>query len=307
MKRAMLGFLMVAILVCVGCGEKSKQDTASRTRSDGKLTVLTVNYPLAYFASRIGGDQVDASYPGPDDQDPAFWNPSSQAVSAYQAADLILLNGATYAKWVPKVTLPSSKLVNTSAEFGDRFITVVDAETHAHGPGGEHAHAGTAFTTWLDLTQAVAQACAIRDAFSAARPGRADHFDAEFKKLTRDLVALDHQLTTLVSGKNDRPLVASHPVYQYLARRYDLNLEPVMWEPETVPSLRQWEELRRLLENHPASWMVWEGQPAAESVSRLEALGVGSLVFDPCATPPATGDFLTVMQANVEALAAAFQ
>ena len=33
----------------------------------------------------------------------------------YQGADLILLNGATYAKWIDRVTLPASKLVDTSA------------------------------------------------------------------------------------------------------------------------------------------------------------------------------------------------
>jgi len=301
------GILVVVLLAVGGCGDTEQEHSQTAKRTDGKLTVLTVNYPLAYFADRLGGEHVAASYPGPIDRDPAFWNPSADDVSAFQAADLVLLNGATYAKWVPKVTLPSSKLVNTSAELSDRYITVMDAETHAHGPGGEHAHAGTAFTTWLDLTMAMAQARAIRDAFTAARPAQAEFFAAQYKDLTRDLVDLDHRLTTLTSGQDDRPLVASHPVYQYFARRYDLNLEAVMWEPSEVPGGRQWEELRRLLEQHPAEWMIWEGEPAGESVSRLETLGVQSLVVDPCATPPATGDFLDVMEANVAALAAAFQ
>ena len=50
-----------------------------------------------------------------------------------------------------------------------------------------------------------------------------------------------------------------------------------------------------------------EGEPAAESVRRLEALGVGSLVFDPCMNRRQSGDFLDVMRANVEALAPAFE
>jgi zinc transport system substrate-binding protein len=53
--------------------------------------------------------------------------------------------------------------------------------------------------------------------------------------------------------------------------------------------------------------MIWEGEPAAESVRRLEEIGLGSLVFDPCATTPADGDFLSVMRANVAALAEAFR
>jgi hypothetical protein len=35
-------------------------------------------------------------------------------------------------------------------------------------------------------------------------------------------------------------------------------------------------------------------------------MGVGSLVFSPCASAPAQGDFMTVMRRNVEQLRRAF-
>jgi zinc transport system substrate-binding protein len=44
--------------------------------------------------------------------------------------------------------------------------------------------------------------------------------------------------------------------------------------------------------------MLWEGEPARDSVERLRAPGVGTVVFDPCANRPATGDFLSVMRNN---------
>jgi len=292
---------LIALSACDG----GDSEPASQSAKNGKLTAMTVNYPLAYFAERIGGEQVEVDFPVPADVDPAFWSPAADAVAAYQAADVIILNGATYAKWVPKVTLPADKLVDTSAAFADQFITVHDAATHAHGPGGEHAHTGTAFTTWLDFTQAIVQARAICDAFSARRPDQAAAFAANFAALETDLLAIDHDLAALAIGKDNRPLVASHPVYQYLARRYALNLESVMWEPDLVPSGRQWNDLQRRLTAHPARWMIWEGEPAAESVALLEAMGVSSLVFAPCMNRPASGDFLSVMRANVAALAAA--
>ncbi|MEL6384177.1 MAG: hypothetical protein AAFQ89_17330 [Cyanobacteria bacterium J06626_18] len=43
-----------------------------------------------------------------------------------------------------------------------------------------------------------------------------------------------------------------------------------------------------------------------ESVERLQELGVASVVFDPAGNVPETGDFLTVMQANVENLRSVF-
>jgi zinc transport system substrate-binding protein len=305
---------MVLVMVAVGlawvggCGD-DQGDVESAGSSEGvddELVVMTVNYPLAYFAERVGGAQVKVGFPGPADADPAFWNPPAAAIAEYQAADMILINGATYAKWLDKVTLPAGKLVDTSAGFADRYITVADAVTHAHGPGGEHAHAGTAFTTWLDFSQAAAQARAISDAFATRQPQHASAFRSNFAALEAELLAIDGELTALVAGQEDRPLMASHPVYQYLARRYGMNLQSVLWEPEVVPSEAQWEALRQRLAEHPARWMIWEGEPAEESLQRLEDMGVSSLVFAPCATRPPQGDFLAVMRANIEALAAAF-
>jgi zinc transport system substrate-binding protein len=95
-------------------------------------------------------------------------------------------------------------------------------------------------------------------------------------------------------------------VYHYFARRYALNLQAVLWEPETVPDDKAMEELKAILAKHPAKWMIWEGEPAKESVAKLDAIGVKSVVFDPCGNVPDAGDFLSVMKANVEALEKAF-
>jgi hypothetical protein len=35
---------------------------------------------------------------------------------------------------------------------------------------------------------------------------------------------------------------------------------------------------------------------------RLEPIGIRSVVFDPCASTPPSGDFLSVMEENLEAL-----
>ena len=91
-------------------------------------------------------------------------------------------------------------------------------------------------------------------------------------------------------------------MYQYLARRYGLNLKAVMWEPETVPDEAQWQALSALLQEHPAKWMIWEGQPSPVSVQRLREMGVDSLVYDSCANIPDRGDFMDVMQENINNL-----
>ncbi len=136
-----------------------------------------VNYPLAYFAERIGSDLIDLQFlPGTSDGDPAFWEPGDADVAAMQKADLILVNGATYAKWQEKVSLPESILVDTSKDFAGEFIKTESNVTHRHGMDGEHSHAGTAFTTWMDFQQAIWQAEAVRDALIELLPENRGEF-----------------------------------------------------------------------------------------------------------------------------------
>jgi len=272
-----------------------------------KLNIYTVNYPLAYFAERIAGDLAVVTFPAPPDVDPAFWVPDQEIIAAYQGADLILLNGADYAKWTARVSLPRSRLVDTSQGFKEAYIRQPNLTTHSHGPSAQHSHGGTAFTTWLDLDQAARQAEAIAQALARKRPEAKEQIERNLEALKGDLLKLDARLREIASREPGRPLLASHPVYQYLARRYGLNLRSVMWEPDEVPNESQWNELQGILRDHPANLMIWEGAPARESIERLRALGVESVVVNPCANRPEQGNFLSVVSDNTEHLEQVFQ
>ena len=277
------------------------------TESHAKPTVYVVNYPLQYFTERIGAEHVQVVFPAPADEDPAFWKPDANTIAAFQAADLIIINGATYAKWLKTASLPKAKMVDTSEGFKANYIEIKDTVTHSHGPGGEHSHAGTAFTTWLDFRQAAQQAQAITAALSRLLPEQQSAFEQRYAELEQALLALDQRLEAIVAKQRTQPLVASHPVYQYLARHYGLNLQSVLWEPEVMPDDEQWQALQSILKTHEAKWMLWEGDPLQASVDKLQTLGVKSLVFDPCGNTPEQGDFLSVMKQNVENLQPAFQ
>lgn len=320
--RALLSCLVISLAIASCKKESAEQKpadaspssapaTAAATTSaeppkSGRPQVLVANYPLQYFAQRMAGDVVDVRFPAPKDQDPAFWQPDEKAIAAFQGADLILMNGATYSKWADKVTLPEAKVVDTSAAFAISFIQVMDAMSHSHGPEGEHSHNGTAFTTWIDFKQASLQAKAVRDALVKLVPAAKDMIEKNAEALVDELDALDERMSTLSRRLVSLPLVASHPVYHYLARRYALNLRAVLWEPETVPDDKAMADLNVKLTGHRARWMIWEGEPAKESVEKLDLIGIRSVVFDPCANVPDSGDFMTVMQANVKALETAF-
>jgi len=302
--HAVIATTIAAIaMMAPGCGAGGAEETVSVPppggEATGTLSVYVVNYPLAYFVERIGGAQVEAVFPAPADDDPAYWQPDAEAIAAYQGADLIVRNGATYAKWMERVTLPQSKIVDTAAAFGDQLIEIDSAVTHSHGPEGEHSHGEIAFTTWLDPRLAMLQAEAIAAAMSEARPDAASDFDANLSALRADLEALDQRLDVATRGLDATPLLGSHPVYQYLARRYGLNLRSVHFEPDESPDEEAWADLDRLRGEHPAVTMLWEAEPLPEIAERLRTLGIESVVFDPAGNRPGSGDFLEVMAANV--------
>jgi len=177
----------LVVLVLVACGESSPPPERTAAAGEEPLAVYAVSYPLAWLAGRIGGEEVEVSFPAPPDVDPAFWSPDAETVAAYQRADIVFLNGAGYARWVQRAALPRSRLVDTGAAFEARWIPVDAAVTHGHGKKGEHTHGDFAPTFWLDPTLATEQARAIADALVEARPKSQTRIRARFEQLAREL------------------------------------------------------------------------------------------------------------------------
>lgn len=295
-----ISLVLAALFFGASCTEKDEPNTPGSAA--GKPVVHAVNYPLFYFAQRIGADLVDTRFLAPTEGDPAFWNPGEAEILAMQSGDLLLLNGADYEKWLANTTMPLSILVDTSKAFSGEYLASGEAVTHSHGPEGDHSHAGTAFTTWMDFQQALWQAEEVRDALIKILPEAEPQLQANFNTLADDIDSLHDRFKEIGMTLKDTPLLASHPVYQYFARRYKLDIESVLWEPETVPDDAAIEELKMILEGHPSAWMIWEGTPADESIAKLQALGIQSLVIDPSGNRPETGDWLSVMRTNADNL-----
>ncbi len=279
------------------CSEKP----VSRSGPVGAPVVAAVNYPLATFSEILASGNVEVLFPELEG-DPAFWKLSDEEIARFQSANLILRNGATYAKWTKTVSLPESTQIDTSKAFSGDFIAEETSVSHTHGDGDSHTHAGTASTTWLDFQQAIWQLEAVRDALIELAPSDEKGIRDRFNKLADEMDKWHTQMREIGNTLNDRPILASHPVYQYLARRYDLNIKYLHWEPDTELSGENLEELKELISRHPASVMLWEQTPPSESIEKLKSLGIDSVVFDPCGNRPDTGDFLTVMQENIKRL-----
>ncbi|MEM7470619.1 MAG: metal ABC transporter substrate-binding protein [Pseudomonadota bacterium] len=244
--------------------------------------VVAVNHSLQYFAERLLGETADVVFPVPPGVDPSFWRPSIADISMIQSADLILLNGAGFATWVDRVSLPRSKLVNTSAAIEDQFI-VTESITHSHGDGGEHSHEGVASYLWLNPSLATLQAEAIAAAITARKLAPADDVAARLDALRADLDALDTMARAALQDMQSIAFIATHPRYEYFERRYGLSIASLEWEAGSIPSNDQIENLRSLVAQTGAQILIWEASPPTGAFDLTADLGLQNIVFPPLA------------------------
>lgn len=302
-------FLCLSLLLAVvaaGCSNKDSESV--KMDANGKPTIFVSNYPLEWMVDALVGDKVTILAPWHGSGDPAYWEPKTDQIAAIQSAQLILLNGATYEQWRSGVTLPESRLVLTASGFRNQWIEVVDAVVHSHGPDGNHSHAGTAFTTWMNLQLARLQFASVKEALVRVLPGESSSITQTWQQVDAQLASLDQQLKLVSIKLASTPLLASHPVYQYLSQGYNLNIFELHWEPGSDPGDDEWKALQQKLQSHPARVMLWENAPLPSIVDKLAASGIKSIVFSPCGDKPENGaDFLTVMETNIKNLASLTQ
>jgi zinc transport system substrate-binding protein len=297
-------YLLFTLFILAGCG----QDPGSQVTTDGDSRiplVYTVNYPLYWMADQLAGSAVGVVFAAPATGDPAFWKPDVATLLQYQQADLVLLNGANYAKWIANASLFDSRLVDTSAGYRAQLIAVGSDPQHSHGPQGEHSHGELAFTTWLNLDLAQRQAQAVAAALQGLLPPESAAIEQRLTALRQTLQGLDGALIALGKKLGDTPLLYSHPVYQYLQQRYQFNGRALHWEPDQLPDSAQWQALAQLLASHPAQLMLWEDEPLPEVVQRLAAMGIQVVVFSPLGNRPQQGDFSSNLAASIAGLEAA--
>jgi len=283
------------LLFILSCSTETKK---SHDGNSSLLHVSVVNYPLYYFAKTIGGELVNVYLPAIKG-DPAYWKPNARQVINFQKSDLIFINGAGYAKWIEKVSLPSSKIYNTSLAFKEQWIEAEEEVVHSHGSEGEHSHKGTAFTTWLNFSFAALQAQVIYKELARMLPDAKSQLQENYETLHRSLIELDEKAKQSFDRLKEYKIIASHPVYQYLSDAYGIEMINMHWEPNEMPTADMWKALEKSMSDQNAHIMLWEAEPIPDIKSKLHEMNIIVTVFNPCANKPAEENFMDVMTGNL--------
>ncbi len=304
-------YALLCALMGVSCSrEPEPQAPPSPAQRPRTPLVATTFYPTADFAQRIGGAFVIVDTPAPPDADPATWQPTDEDIERFQEADLIIINGAGYEQWLTNIVLPQTRICDVSADLPDPLITF-ETTTHSHGPRGEHTHKGTDPHTWLDPINAMAQARAIAERLVALNPSREDAYRENLEALLEDLADIDALAGSLAPRLREAVILASHPAYNYFARRYDIPVHNLGLDPQTPLSADDLTQIEHALEDAPPTAtrvMLWESPPLDETRALLEQrFDIRSVWFSPIETlslgrQAAGQGFVSMMHENLSRL-----
>ena len=201
----MMLFALAVAVMAVAC--------SSAATPDARVRVAASVYPMAYFAERIGGEDVIVETLVPRGVEAHAFEPRAAELRSLSAADVVVVNGLGLEPWLGRALdaladdAPSA-LVEAGGADG---IGAADSDPHV----------------WLDPVLAQDQVRRIRDALVAADPANAASYGSRAGVLLEDLQALDAAFVDGLARCRLDTVVTTHAAYGYLADRYGFAQVPI--------------------------------------------------------------------------------
>ncbi|MCH2101824.1 MAG: zinc ABC transporter substrate-binding protein [Planctomycetes bacterium] len=231
--------------------------------------------------------------------------PPRERLRAARDAQLVILQGAGFAKWAQQAALPTSR-TRRLIEKDAPGVLLVKERTHAHGAQGKHAHRGLDGHTWLSPTLAEQQIRALADALATSFPKHQSAIRDHARGLASAQLAARAQLTSAV-GEVDVPqgLGMHGHGFGYLAEAWGGSYAEVNFALDQRLSSADWNRLRSQLGPGGAILMV-SGAPSAELEQQLrDELQVICVVLESGAEAAPASEWLDARERGINAIEAA--
>ncbi|MEU8070790.1 MULTISPECIES: metal ABC transporter substrate-binding protein [unclassified Micromonospora] len=271
----------------------------------GRVGVVAAFYPLQFLAERIGGDTVAVSNLTKPGAEPHDLELNPRQVGQIVDADVVVYLGG----FQPAV----DEAVEQNG--GDRAFDVAGvtplrdaAGGHDHDHDGEAGHSdeggGKDPHVWLDPTRLATIGDRLAERLGKADPDHAADYTARAGALRTELTKLDTEYADGLRTCQRREVVTSHAAFGYLTERYGLEQIGISGlTPETEPSPQRLTEVAKEAREHQAGTIFFESRVSpkvAETIAR--EVGAKTAMLDPLEGPPAEGDYLSAMRANLQTL-----
>ncbi len=286
-------FLTIAALFAAGCSEAT---------GNGRSVVASF-YSLAYASERIAGSDVrvtDLTPPGGEAHDVEL---SFEQRSAIEDADVVLyLGDIGFQPQVEDSVRDASGIVVDVTEGIELLEGHAHEEDEAAEQNGEPAFDAH---VWLDPVLFRDIVGKIADALSEADSGRAADYEDNARALSDELTDLDRTYQEALATCEVTEMIVSHEAFGYVAHRYGLEQHGLAGlEPEGEPTATALQEAADLLRSEGAKAVFYEASDEAKRIAESVAsdAGVEALPLHTLESRPEDGDYLTVMEDNLESL-----
>lgn len=304
--------LLVGIVVLFIAGFLLMKDKAGiKPAASEKMKVNASIYVLSYFASLIGGDNVDVKTITPSGVEPHEYDPTAKDIAAIEDSSILLLNGVLE-NWGDKVTSNLQQTDVLVVRTGDGMFSMDAGHTHDDGHTTEE-HAQDPHI-WLDPQLAKKQAQKITNAFVQKDPANAEYYKKNNAELGKKFDALHTAFATGLSSCKSRDIITSHAAFGYLAKAYDLHQESIAGlSTEIEPSAKQLAAVAQFAKENDTKYIFFEklvSPKLSETIAR--EVGAKTLVLDPIEGIPQDDimqgkNYFTVMEENLTNLQTALE
>ncbi|MBI4776885.1 MAG: zinc ABC transporter substrate-binding protein [Deltaproteobacteria bacterium] len=231
-----------------------------------RMPVFVSIAPQAYFVNKIGEGLVETWVMVEPGAQPHTYEPKPKQMIALSRAKIYFAVGIEFETvWLDRFQAvnPDMKIVHTDADIR-KFP--MEEEHHPHdekedrtgGPSMEapktthdqqHTHGVSDPHTWLSPPLALLQSRAIVCALVAEDPAHRDTYEANYRRLSVEILDLDAEIRNIFVGKQRKiEFMVFHPAWGYFARAYGLEQIPVEVEGKEPKPL----QLKELIERAKA-------------------------------------------------------
>ena len=291
------------VLLVTALGLVAGLTSACRLPKSGEHTVVASFYPLYFIAERVAGrynDVVDLTPPGVE--------PHEYELTVRQVAEIDNARVGFYEHGVaPSI---DQAMDNDSPDHALDVTSVVPLAAPVAGSGVEHTSDDKDPHFWQDPTLMAEATRAFASTMAEADPAHAEYYRAQGRRLVRDLGRVDTAYRRTLANCRVDTIVVSHDAFEYLARRYGVDVVPIAGlEPDAEPSLQRLHDLADLIRDRGVTTVFFETLASPDLAESLAGdVGARSAVLDPIEglssdDPDAT--YLTLMRQNLAAIAKA--
>jgi zinc transport system substrate-binding protein len=299
--------LIAATLILAACSSTQETATPQETTevATEKIQIVAGFYPLAYAAEGIAGDLAEVvSLAGPG-VEPHDLELTPGDVAKINDADLVVY----IPEFIPALdavvkTLDQSKVINAT-----QGITLISGDSHSHegeeGHSEDEGHSDESATDphiWLNPSNMVLIGNSIAKALSALTSDSA--IDENRSSFENALTTLASDYTAKLANCSIKALVVSHEAFGYIANAYGFEQVGISGlSPEAEPSPARLAEVAKIAKAENATTIYYESLVDPKVAKTLaDELKITAEMLDPLESPPASGDYLSVMQQNLDTL-----